>query len=211
MNEYHKIYNIYKRDVLTNCLIKGNYYDPYVEFLKNLDWVATEKVDGTNIRIQWNGKELKFGGKTDNAQLHAGLVKRLNDLFEDKKELFAEKFGEYPVCLYGEGYGAGIQTGGCYKNEKDFVLFDVWINGNWLNRGEVEGIAQMMGLEMVPIVKIAPLEELVKVVEGGLKSSWGDFIAEGVVARPMFELKNKFGERLIVKIKARDLASLKEI
>lgn len=42
--------------------------------------------------------------------------------------------------------------------------------------------------------------------EKGFKSQWGDFIAEGIVARPMTELKNRNGSRIITKIKHKDFA-----
>lgn len=38
----------------------------------------------------------------------------------------------------------------------------------------------------------------------GFKSTWGDFQAEGIVARPSVELKNRAGERIITKIKCKD-------
>jgi hypothetical protein len=38
----------------------------------------------------------------------------------------------------------------------------------------------------------------------GFKSQWGDFIAEGIVARPVVELKSRNGDRIITKIKYKD-------
>lgn len=204
MKQYHKIENIYNRDPATNKLIMGEYRLSEVEFLSFNKWTATEKVDGTNIRIKWDGKEINFGGKTDDAQLHGDLVKRLQNIFLDKTSVFAEKFGEKQVCLYGEGYGAGIQKGGVYKSTKDFILFDVWIDGVWLERGNIEGIAQMFGIEAVPIVFVGVLPEMVHLVKSGLKSQWGDFTAEGIVCRPQTELLTRFGDRVIIKIKSRD-------
>jgi hypothetical protein len=204
MKEYHKIETIFERDMVTNKLVEGSFRKPEFEYLANLKWIGTEKVDGTNIRIMWDGVDIKIGGKTDNAQIHKDLITRLEELFFTKKEVFIEKFGEKQVCLYGEGYGAGIQTGGRYKSTKDFVLFDVLINEYWLDRGNVQGIADMFGVDIVPIVREGTLYELVDMVKSGFKSNWGDFVAEGIVARPVVELTNKFGERIITKIKYRD-------
>ncbi len=207
MNQYHKIENIYSRDTTTNKLQIGTFRMPEVELLKDVQWIATEKVDGTNVRVMWNGKEITFNGKTDNAQLHKDLITRLQEIFLPQTFLFAEKFGEKQVCLYGEGYGAGIQTGGCYKKTKDFILFDVLIDDVWLERGNVEGIAQMLGIEVVPIVLKGKLTEIIELVTNGLQSTWGDFIAEGIVARPVVELKTRFGDRIITKIKHRDFSA----
>lgn len=204
MNEYHKINNIYRRDTVTNKIVQGEYFMPEFAFLADKQWIATEKIDGTNVRVIWDGTDLSFKGKTDNAQFHPDLIKRLEELFNKHKNLFAEKFGEKPVCLYGEGYGAGIQKGGVYKQTKDFILFDVMVSNYWLERGNVEGIAEMLGIEVVPVTKMGTLPELVDYIKTQPKSKWGDFVAEGIVARPATELRTRFGDRIITKIKVRD-------
>ena len=40
-----------------------------------------------------------------------------------------------------------------------------------------------------------------------IRSTWGDFEAEGIVARPKTELMARNGSRLITKIKCRDFAA----
>lgn len=207
MIPYHKIQNIFKRDTVTNKIISGQFSLPEFEYLKDLNWIATEKVDGTNIRVMWDGKEITFNGKSDNAQLHMDLIKRLQELFIPKTALFAEKFGETSVCLYGEGYGAGIQKGGVYKQTKDFVLFDVLVGDLWLERANVQGIADMLEIDIVPIVYEGTLMEMVGLIITGLTSTWGEFEAEGIVVRPAVELKTRRGERIITKIKSRDFKS----
>lgn len=207
MKEYHKIMNIYERDPINNKLIEGKYREPVLEFLKDCKFIATEKVDGTNIRVHWDGKQVLFGGRTDNAQLPSGLVDWLNNKFQkiETRNLFATKFGDKLITLYGEGYGAGIQKGGgLYSQEKKFILFDVLVGDTWLERGNVIGIADMFSLEMVPLMLEGTLPEIVEYIKTKPKSTWGDFETEGVVARPLVEFFNRFGERIIVKIKCRD-------
>lgn len=205
MQQYHKIYNIFKRNHTTNEIIEGDYYSTEVEFLKDNDWIATEKVDGTNIRIMWDGEKITFGGKTDRANLHKDLISKLEEIFFKHTDLFHEKFGDKKVCLYGEGYGGGIQSGGKYQEHKDFVLFDVLIDDIWLKRSDVFGISTMLEIDIVPIVEISTLEHLVNIVKSGLQSEWGDFISEGIICKPDIELKTRRGERIIIKIKSRDL------
>src|SRR6266568_1780019 len=97
-------------------IILGSYSMPEFEYLKDNPWTFTEKVEGTNVRVIWNGGKATFGGKTDNAQMPIFLLHRLQSLFESDiaKQRFISQFGEEPteVCLYGEGYGARIQKGG---------------------------------------------------------------------------------------------------
>jgi len=214
MQEYHKIKTLWKREEKkpsAPCLlIEGVYSDPVYEFLKDCVWVATEKVDGTNIRVHWDGHKVTFGGRTENAQIPFPLVEKLHTMFggEDVAQLFEQTFpkkeGEdLSVCFYGEGYGGKIQSGGNY-GEVDFVMFDVKVDKWWLERENVEGLAKKFGVKVVPIVAEKTLLELVEMVKQGIKSSWGDFIAEGIVARPKTEIRTRNGERVIIKLKTRD-------
>lgn len=207
MKEYHKIINIYERDTTTNRLIEGKFREPLAELLKDTVWTATEKIDGTNIRIHWDGKNVIFGGRTDNAMLPSGVVDYLNKKFItiEARSIFASKFGEKQVTLYGEGYGAGIQKGGGnYSKEKTFILFDVKIDETWLERGNVLGIGEMFSVDVVPVVMEGTLDEIVAWIKTMPNSTWGSFETEGVVARPKVECFNRFGERIILKIKCRD-------
>ena len=191
-------------------MLFGQWSLPEFEYLKNNKWVWTEKVDGTNIRVMFDGNEINYNGKTDNAQLHTDLIKRLQYLFNPQLELFKETFKpkneqeKTEVCFYGEGYGAGIQTGGNYKKVKDFVLFDIKIGNWWLNRIDIEEIAKKFNIEIVPIIGSGTLEEAIEITKKGFKSQWGDFIAEGIVLRPEVELKTRRGDRIITKIKHKD-------
>ncbi len=205
MKEYHKIQTVYKRDPETKHknLLEGQFSLPEFEYLQDNQWVFTEKVDGTNIRVMLDSGHLLFGGKTDNAQIPAPLVNRLKERFHPLTSLLAEKFPD-GVCLYGEGYGAKIQNGGNYRQDQDFVLFDVKIGDWWLNRNDVEEIATALSLDVVPIIGVGTLEEMVDTTRIGFMSTWGNFIAEGIVARPIVELKTRRGDRIITKIKHKD-------
>ena len=206
MKEYNKIYSPFKRNEITNKLVKGDWSRPEFEYLKDLTWYGTEKIDGTNIRIMWDGENVVINGKTDNAQLPMDLITALQNQFSTlpQRQKFAEKFKDKEVCFYGEGYGAGIQKGGGYRKDKGFILFDVMIDGQWLGHGSVLGIAEAFGIDIVKTVVQGTLAELVAFVEGKPKSTFGDFEMEGIVARPAFVLNNGFGERLITKIKVKD-------
>ena len=208
MKEYHKIEALFNRDEKTKKLIQGSYRNETFEYLKDNIWQFTEKVDGTNIRIYWDGHRVQFGGRTDNAQIPAHLINRLNDLFsgETNEQLFEQKFGECEVELFGEGYGIKIQNGGLYRDDVDFILFDVMINGNYQPRASVENIAKYFGIDIVPIVLEGTLQDGVDYVLNNRKSIVAKNGAEieGVVGRPKTELNDRNGKRVIVKIKYRD-------
>jgi ATP-dependent RNA circularization protein (DNA/RNA ligase family) len=203
MEEYHKIDTLYKRDPSGKHVLWGQYSRPEFEYLVDTEWVFTEKVDGTNIRVMWNGIAEKFGGKTDNAQIPPFLLDRLREVFHTGN--LVEALGDQEACLYGEGYGAKIQGGGKYiADGVDFVLFDVKVGDWWLKREGVEDVALKLGIRVVPIVGYGTLAEMVDQVGCGFESQWGEFLAEGIVARPTVELKDRAGRRIITKLKHKD-------
>lgn len=204
MIEYHKIQTMFKREAEKPCrIIEGQWSLPEFEYLKDNKWIFTEKVDGTNIRVMWNGEklELKFGAKTDNSSIPVFLYDRLNEIF--KPDMFS---GYETMCLYGEGYGAKIQKGGGnYRADGvDFVLFDVLVGSWWLQRPDVEDVASKFLLRTVPIIGEGTLGDAINKVKQGFNSQWGNFMAEGIVARPATELKSRSGDRIITKIKYKD-------
>jgi len=205
MKEYTKIQTVFKRDERKK-IVEGSYTLPEFEYLKDNVWVFTEKVDGTNIRVMWQAanRSLKFGGKTNQAQIPVTLLYKLQELFTESS--LAEVFPETDVCIYGEGCGAKVQRNGenYVRDGVDFVLFDIKIGEWWLQPEDVVDVANKLRIRVVPIIGEGTLGEAIAKVRQGFNSQWGEFVAEGIVARPKVELKTRKGERIITKIKHRD-------
>lgn len=209
--KYHKIMSIFKRNMEGDKrFIIGDYSTPELKYLKDNDWVFTEKVDGTNIRVMWDGKEVIYGGRSDEAQLPVNLIYKLDELFKrmEPRLKFKEIFGEedFGVCFYGEGYGAKIQSGGgnYISDGVGFVLFDIQIGGVYLERENIEDIASKFSIGIVPIIGHGTLDNALEMGRKGFVSAWGDFIAEGIVARPRVEMRTRRGDRIITKVKYKD-------
>lgn len=213
MVKYHKIKTVWKRDPDNNykTLLEGEWSRPEFELLRDIPWEATEKIDGTNIRVIWDESGITFGGRTEKAQLYGPLVKHLQNTFN--VELFTRVFGEYdgtPITLYGEGYGARIQKVGTsyIKDGVDFVLFDIRIGtGLWLARESVYDIADQMGITRVPVIlEATTLGEAIEFAEAGFHSQIAEqeLTAEGLILRPVYELNDRLGRRIIAKIKYND-------
>lgn len=201
---YHKIQSVFLRDPDNKhrTFLAGQFSEPVFEYLADSRWDWTEKVDGTNVRVMWDGSAVTFGGRTENAQLHTGLVNHLGQAFTS--DVFADSFLDGPVMLCGEGYGEKIQKGGGnYRTGQGFVLFDVYC-GMWLDRENVIGIAAALGCEVVPLVGYGTIVEAVEWVKDAPRSEWGDFPAEGIVLRPHVELRTRRGDRVITKLKVKD-------
>ena len=208
MREYEKIETIFVRDEKTKKLNENVYRNETVKFLKDIDWEFTEKIDGTNIRIVWDGHKVSYYGRTNKAQIPSQLMNRLIELFggDVNEEMFEQKFGEKNVMLIGEGYGAKIQNGSSYREDNDFILFDVLINDNYLSRENVKSIANYFNIDVVPTIMVGKLEDGINWVKTKPKSKIGTANSEGLVARPLVELKDRTGNRVIVKIKVRDFS-----
>ena len=207
MKEYEKIETIFLRNDNTKKLIDGKFRNETVEYLKDLDWEFTEKIDGINIRVYWDGHKVQYFGRTDKAQIPSQLLNKLIEHFggDINEEMFEQKFGSMEVMLIGEGYGAKIQgCGGLYRQDNDFILFDVLINGNYQPRESVKDIANYFNIEVVPTIMIGKLQDGIEYVKSKPKSKIGTADSEGLVARPIYELKDRTGNRIIVKIKVKD-------
>lgn len=207
MQTYNKIETVFNRDTEgTKRLILDSYRNETVEYLKDNVWQFTEKIDGTNIRVHWDGHNVEFGGRTDKAQIPNHLLTKLKELFGtlEIEELFEQTFGEKDVILFGEGYGAKIQNGGEYRSDVSFILFDVMINGNYQSREWVEKTAKMFSIDIVPIVLEGTVQDGIDYVMSHPNSTIGNAMMEGVVGRPKVEVKDRCGNRVIVKIKWED-------
>lgn len=231
METYHKIQTLFKRNLEgpnKGKMIRGQWTTAELEYLADNEWEFTEKVDGTNIRIgldydNGNGHVL-FAGRSDNAVIPEPLKRHLEATFgtglNPDPRWFKAFGGVGEVILFGEGYGAKIQNGGLYRQDQSFVLFDVKIGDWWLHRKDVDEIAEKLGIESVPVLGYGTLHEAIDIVSTGitftgtgavrrwgrnrLDSAWGDFEAEGIVARPKAPLFDRKGQRIITKIKAVD-------
>jgi len=227
--EYHKIQGVFKR-TKNGVIIPWDYSLPEFGLLENTEWIWTEKVDGTNIRLHWDGSNVTIGGRTNKAQLPADLVKVLETWTKGDfgpefwKERFSENRDEASVTLYGEGYGAGIQkVGNSYRSDKGFILFDIKVDKYWLERDAVEEIAKSFGFDVVPVAFYGTLMDCItdvsKMAQSVHLGEWwhsprdpfsqinlphNKAFIEGYVGTPVVQLFNRYGERIITKVKLKD-------
>ena len=217
VTKYPKINTLWKRDEDNRyCIMPGDFSCP--EFANVKKWHVTEKIDGTNIRIFWDGKTVRFGGRTLNAQIPTHLLSYLMDTFT--AELMSEVFPNIEdenalVILYGEGYGVKIQKGGgAYRKDVAFIMFDVKVGEWWLKREDVSEIANKLNIEEVPSIGLLSIEQIVGLVEAEFTSKVetadDDKISEGVVVRshPLMLFRN--GDPIMFKLKVEDFRKLKK-
>lgn len=211
--KYPKIDTLWKRDK-QGKIIEREYSKE--EFSNIKRWEATEKIDGMNIRIHFSrNREIYFYGRTDNAQIPEELAETLKKTFtyERFKESFDEDVEE--VWLFGEGYGQKIQNGGAYDEHQQFILFDVVVDGTWLERASVDNIAQKFFVKAVPIIgtyEEFPITGFIKIISKQNKISIvnNSMIAkqpkeiEGVVCRTAPLMFDRRGNPIMMKLKIKD-------
>lgn len=192
----------------------------------NIDLVETNELLGVKFSI-------RVAGKTDNAQIPKNLLKHMQEKYTNEKIYACLGLKEYiPVdewaehkwvdesgnpnaaavpmyTIYGEGYGEGIQSGGWYiKGGNEFVVFDVKVNGIYLKTEARDEIANKLGAPIVPFMGYFTLDEAIDFVRKGFRSKVAENpdakMAEGLVLRTELGLRNRMGERLIVKVKYED-------
>lgn len=213
MSQYHKINAPWKRDRKTGAFLHepDQWSRPEFGLLADIPWDWSEKLNGTNIRIEitWDGGRPTrwIRGRTDRAELRADLVARIEGLLPVEK--LAEQF-EHGATLYGEGVGPKIQKGGGLLSPSGptFVLFDVRIGETWLTRASVDEIANALDLLWAPEHGTGTLWHAVDYVKDGfdteLPGAVPDTPAEGLVLRPHHELLDRRAHRIITKLKTKD-------
>lgn len=205
--KYPKINTIWKRNEPNKFrIIEGDFSKQEFANIKN--WHITEKIDGTNIRVSFENNAVRFDGRTDEAQIPAHLYEVLQRTFT--VSAMQEAFNDPIPCkliLYGEGYGAKIQKGGgLYRKDAGFILFDVWVDGWWLERDSVMDIADKLKIKYVPELGIMDYKTACDLVKRPMKSIAAEETRniEGIVARsyPLMLFRN--GEPIMWKLKVRD-------
>lgn len=211
---YPKIDTLFDRDKATRKVDFGAYRLP--EFRLIDKWLVTEKIDGTNVRIELEGGRVQYHGRTDNAQMPTTLVNWLHEFLPPLKVVEAFDYNA-KVTLFGEGYGAGIQKGGNYRSDPSFRLFDVVVDDGdwrwWLNWENVVDVAEKLFINTVPVVSFAcPTFEAIEMAKGisnvaiiehkdGINT---EFQREGIVCRTEPLMLQRNGNRIVWKLKAKD-------
>ena len=122
---------------------------------------------------------------------------------------------EVPVYIYGVYYGKGIQKCGLrYRDDNDFVVFDIQQQGWWLPKDMRDSICQKLDLHQVPFIGYLTLDEAEDMVTKGFptreKAKDPTLLEEGIVARPKIPFKDTKGNRVIVKLKHCDYVKFKK-
>jgi hypothetical protein len=164
---------------------------------------AMEKIHGTSAHVIWKEDKLTFfSGGVEYLQF-----KNLFDLDLLKSKF--EELGKSDVTVFGEAYGGKCQgMSHVYGKELRFVVFEVRMGEHtWLRVPDAESVARSLGFDFVPyercstdmdtidLVRSKPSEQAAKC---GITEPR---VREGIVLRPLIELRKNNGDRIIAKHK----------
>lgn len=154
-----------------------------------LDWVATEKIDGTSVTFYFDGEE--FGCCTRNLNLietenntvweiarRLDIERKLRAIAEPVRALSAT----FRIAIQGELFGEGIQKNPLKMRGHHFAMFNYIISGIDVER---VGWEDWMLALSVPVLDIPFPDSLEEALEQASKqrSHYRDTAAEGIVWR----------------------------
>ena len=166
---------------------------------------AMEKIHGTSAHFSWKFEEKKIhfsaGGES-----HENFIK-LFDITTLGVKL-CEMFPDQDIVVFGEAYG-GKQQGmsHTYGKQLKFIGFDVKVGDFWLNVPNAEDVCTKLDVEFVHYDKIeVNLENLTALRDADSVQAVRNGITEpkkreGIVLRPLVEMRINNGDRVICKYK----------
>lgn len=212
---YPKINTLFKRDE-KGIIIPNEFTTNEFDYLQDNLWECTEKIDGTNIHTDLlieknNSSTMTINGRNEESQIPKHLLSKLESIFkkDDLTNFFSQRIETMHISIFGEGHGDKIQTHGkdYISNDVDFMLFDININGIWLERNNLQEIANSLSLKIVPYIGCMTLNEAIEYAKAGFISKISEnrnLKAEGFVLKTMTGLLDRQGNRITTKLKTRD-------
>lgn len=188
--------------------IKNLYRDDNIQLFKKV--YALEKIHGTSANISYYDDALHF--------YQGGVTYELFTSLFDKEKLLEDfrKLGVPELTIYGEAYGGSVhQMKATYGDKLKFVVFDSAYgkygigdgHRSFYDVGFTKGLADGLGLEFVYHEIISTDLDSINAArarcsEQAKRNGCGDDkISEGVVLRPIKEMRLWNGDRIIAKHK----------
>jgi RNA ligase (TIGR02306 family) len=195
----------------TNIENLRNYPDTFME---GETVIVTEKIHGTNARVGYcpesDGSDWKWMAGSHGVRRREVLPE------SDKVSLYWQPFQWHPrlkemieaihvkydcasVIVFGEIFGSGVQdlAYGLKNSEKQFRAFDISVNGEYIDYGELENWCVKFDIPRVPMLYYGRFFwEVVEEMAEGNTIFPTDQIREGVVIRPEKEVATLQGRKI---------------
>lgn len=194
---YEHIDNLYKPEIRKRIFMFRDIY-------------AMEKIHGTSAHIKF--EKMTAAHDADVISLFPGGVSMDSFRAAFDESVLKQKFieiGRDEVTVYGEAYGGSCQKmGKVYGPAIKFVAFEVEINDVRLSVPDAEAVVRSLGLEFVSYTLLENFTiemldaEMKKDSVQAVRNGMGEgHLREGIVLRPVIELKMNDGKYLKAKHK----------
>lgn len=212
-HNFQKISALFLRDGPKERLVNENKLAlKWVEALRDIEFWASEKIDGTSVGIKWDGERVSFVGHTDKSQFCPHYLEYLQNRFgtPEFESCIEGIFGDRPVTIYGEGISKDYNVDYGFP-EGEFIMYDIqYENRRFAEREFVHEVAEKLGMK-TPYEEKMSLQHAIAFV----KSRPDSFLdkekkLEGLVLRAPVELYLNNGERVITKVKVKDFVDCKD-
>jgi hypothetical protein len=217
--KYLKIDTLWKRrEGKKGAVIPNDYSNPVFPNIKM--WIATEKINGENIRIMYDGstKTVSYAGKTDDAEIFPEIMDYLQEKFSIEKFRALDNFDEdTDITIFAEACHKRILDSYVYLKSDEVakvIIFDVKIGKWWLEHNNVISIATHFVVDNAPVRYIGTIEELIKFVvkeQQSVLTYPKEVTFEGIVCTPHPMVLNRDGTPVKFKLKVEDFRKLKAI
>lgn len=223
-----------RTDSNSKFVTEGEWSCPEFKLLKDIDWSWTFKCDGTNVSLQWRGDKMvldNIKGHTDKSQFNQRSKDYFEKTFctSEAETVFEDLYGEQNVnivlefCSKDMNQSYGHPDGFCYV--LDVQNADT---GKFWDREAVETFAERFSLDYAREMLVGSIDEAVQWVKIAtatwnssnykiageatsrkgtvykVENPYGSYPIEGLVGRPLCELFDANGSRIITKVKCKD-------
>lgn len=121
-------------------------------------------------------------------------IDKLKDYIKKNSPIFKK------IVFFGEIFGKGVQDLNYNVQKPELRIFDIWIDGMYLNFHDLVDSLNETGLKMVPVVYVGGFtQEALERETKGTTTINGAHMREGVVIKPMEERENSWTGRTILK------------
>lgn len=206
------------RAVTGDAEIPHHRFDKYssIENIKNYNDVIpegelvhiTEKLHGTSARYAYIDGKFLIGSRGRQLKMDSAQKSVWHIIFDkyklDEKLLDLYKRCEKEVAIYGEIVGPKVQDL-CYgQTEPAFFVYDIKVDRAFLPPCQCYRLADKIGLESVPLIKIGPFAKKDLEYRRGNSLLDDTHVREGIVIKPLAPRYDKRIGRVVLKVISED-------
>lgn len=176
-------------------------------------WMATEKIHGANFSFWCDGTDVKIASRSQFVDGTFFNCQTVINRYSENILNWCQGFGVKTFIIYGELFGGNIQKEVSY-GEKDFVAFDVVIDGVVQDKQTAWRISKECGLNFAPVLLIGSFKECLE-VNNTFKSTLTpkdcteENTSEGLVIEPVEPAWFANGNRIYFKNKTESFSEKK--